>query len=229
MNQKEKFWLDELIKVSKVLEEENINYFLDHGTLLGAVRERGFIPWDNDIDIGVVNFDVIKQFSDLKILVNRFFKLGFICKYFGDTLFLFKNEIEFGIKFYKKNNNNYTGIFVNYNKFNIYSFLYLVANYRFYDKVNFLSKIKNIIYSSILIKLLLKPFDGFFLNKSNLDFVYLSVSKKFFDKLTLIKFYSEKFPAPKNTEQYLSFKYGKTWNQPKKNYNYLTDDGAIVF
>ena len=37
--------------VTKVLEENDLEYFISFGTLLGAVRHGGMIPWDTDVDI----------------------------------------------------------------------------------------------------------------------------------------------------------------------------------
>lgn len=43
--------LDIMTYIDKVCRENNLKYFLAYGTLIGAVRHRGFIPWDDDIDI----------------------------------------------------------------------------------------------------------------------------------------------------------------------------------
>ncbi len=51
--ERQKTLLDMMKKVALFLKEHNIRYSLCAGTLIGAVRHNGFIPWDDDIDIMV--------------------------------------------------------------------------------------------------------------------------------------------------------------------------------
>lgn len=51
----------EMIKViDNIFKENNIKYILIGGSVLGAIRHKGFIPWDDDMDIGIFRYDFSK-------------------------------------------------------------------------------------------------------------------------------------------------------------------------
>ena len=62
-----------LFLVKEIIEELNIPYWIDYGTLLGAIRENGFIEHDYDIDIGLFESD-LSPLLEKKLILNGFKK-----------------------------------------------------------------------------------------------------------------------------------------------------------
>ena len=57
MNEVQEKELGVLVEVLKVLKKHNLRYFAIGGTCIGAIRHKGFIPWDDDIDIAMPRKD----------------------------------------------------------------------------------------------------------------------------------------------------------------------------
>lgn len=66
--------LEILGEIDRLCELHGIRYFADSGTLLGAVRHGGFIPWDDDIDLAMLrrDYDRFRKIAE-KELDGRFF------------------------------------------------------------------------------------------------------------------------------------------------------------
>lgn len=113
--------VDILREVHKLCEKHGLKYFLDAGTLLGAVRHKGFIPWDDDVDIGMLREDY-NRFLEIakKELPKHLFLQTFEtdkyydvypvpCKIrYNDTIFLEGDRKEDN---YKMNNGVYIDVF----------------------------------------------------------------------------------------------------------------------
>ena len=132
-----------IFNLDKIFKQLNIEYFIISGTLLGSYRHSGLMPWDDDIDIGIMDqYDIILQ-SDIfqKLLQQNNMK---ITKYkeisFGYKIFLNNNEfpfIDIFIYEYEKNNPNKIVFKYDYPKItwpNEYFYkteLYPLKNYKF--------------------------------------------------------------------------------------------------
>lgn len=69
--------LNILIEFSKFCDSNNLRYYLACGTLIGAIRHKGFIPWDDDIDVYMPRPDyerfikIFQNKGNFKIQSNR--------------------------------------------------------------------------------------------------------------------------------------------------------------
>ncbi len=70
--QLKKIQLEILDVVTQFCDANGIRYWLDSGTLLGAIRHKGYIPWDDDIDIGMLREDYERFLSTFNNSNNRY-------------------------------------------------------------------------------------------------------------------------------------------------------------
>ena len=49
-----------MIFFDNVCRKYDLEYWMDYGTLLGAIRHEGFVPWDDDLDVGMMRADILK-------------------------------------------------------------------------------------------------------------------------------------------------------------------------
>ena len=66
----------QLLKIiDDICRKEGIRYFLAYGTLIGAVREKGFVPWDQDIDLIMLreDYDLFNRVANEYLCQDKYF------------------------------------------------------------------------------------------------------------------------------------------------------------
>ncbi len=86
---RKKIWnklMELLVELDRICKKHSIKYFADSGTLIGAARHKGFIPWDDDIDVTMLrpDYEIFRQVANKEL--RKPFKL--INAYTGDNFFL---------------------------------------------------------------------------------------------------------------------------------------------
>ena len=66
LEERKKIQLEMLVEIDKFCREHNIKYMLAFGTLLGAIRHKGYIPWDDDVDISMPLEDMLRFKKEFK-------------------------------------------------------------------------------------------------------------------------------------------------------------------
>jgi len=219
----------EAVKVLKevkiCLDGAGVEYWLDQGSLLGAIRDKDFIPWDTDIDIGAM----YSGFNKIVQKISEFQRRGFLVRISDFKIHLRKNDVSVNIVLYRISREEawlcwqmdglkYTYLIMSLvnvlshghlykNKFSLERIIYLAAPY-------FL----RIFFRRILYRIW-ESLGG--------KYLILRTPKTYYERLDTVLFHNMEISVPSPIEGYLAYKYGRNWREVNRNWNFRRQDGSV--
>ncbi|MHA1372428.1 MAG: LicD family protein [Promethearchaeota archaeon] len=225
----EKEWVRSLSEVKEILDRGNIKYWLDEGTLLGAVRDSKFIFNDTDIDFGMVSNEAKKVIKKITEIEKRGYK---VCVT-DSSIYLSRDVVKIGIGFYRIENDKAWILFLKKNpKMNfILKYFDRIADRAHYrDFHRGLPALEMLLY-----KLMPKSLDyvvrkilfGICHIFGQRDYAMV-LPKSTIEKFKIITFYGMQFAIPDLPQEYLRLIYGENWKIPNPDWKW-SDVKAIDY
>jgi len=216
----------DLQKFKNFCDKHKIKFWLDWGTLLGAVRSGEFIPWEQDIDLGFYKQDLTKVVKHKKTLEKLGFRLykkpegyALIHKGLTSKIDLGTYNIKNGFAYQTCDDYNRIGEFCDALQF-ILSLEDPEFKYETILSINTLSLLVKVTKYLPLRKTLLNMTKSIKQNVGIKKIVTIRNESKYFDSFDTVMFYGQKFRVPNNTQKYLESIYGRSWETPK---NWIKD------
>ncbi|MBT8442557.1 MAG: LicD family protein [Gammaproteobacteria bacterium] len=226
--------------INTIFDRHDVMVWLDCGTLLGAVREKDFIAWDNDIDLAIWSEDLIER--DMEKVWRDLHRHRFNVYLLQDKLILERDNIPVNASiYYRDGDDARRAVYPLHEKFlsKAVRALWWVA-----AAENQASSVRPAwpLHPVSLSKRLLVGLMGAVPNRVRQKIQGLAyraclaagcsrvdwrVPARFFDDFRLVHFSGDDWSIPEQSVDYLRFRYGDDWDTPKQNFSSIRDDGAI--
>jgi len=215
------------VETIKLLNNNNVSYWVCNGTLLGLIRDKQLIPWDHDIDIAIFRKDISKT-TIMNLMMSNGYKIkdqGFELDY---ITFSKRGGRDVDFNFYNllpKSNLVYAHV-ANFPRRNLTSILDTIAKLKTYKGKSVY--IEKLLYYSLnffqntLVKLLKKSGKYFvavaYTTPANLliQFDYIEIS-------------GIKIRMPSKYGSFLEYTYGSDWKVPNKDFSWSADSPSSIF
>lgn len=215
-------WVKELSEAKKIFDQAGIKYWLDMGTILGALRNGELISWDNDIDFSCEITEAPKVFAAIPEFVKRGYKVVVTD---SEIYFNTSGHISIGMAFYRITNDKIWIIWLEkHSKLSFVTryFKRVAERIMYRDYHHELPKLERWLYQTVpqkwswsIRKLLLDVCLWF--GGRNYVMVF---PRDMVDQLETITLCGMNFNVPSPVEEYVSMIYGQGWKVPDKKWQW---------
>lgn len=232
-----------IIDVMKVSKTNDVQCWLNYGALLGVVRENRLLPWNNDAQLCCwYETNISYKFKRITKELN---KMGYHAIYYSTigAISIRQKGVAVHITCYWQDGDYAVRPhespsdfgFAPFSSIIFYWLATLMGAYpgglarfnRLPLSMNELVKIILVSIYRVIPNFLRKRLFLFFINCSKLFggvFQKTAIPMKYFDSFILRDFYDHSVYIPNNSEQLLSYIYGKDWKVPKDNWSFYSDE-----
>jgi len=211
-----------LLEFDRICKKHKLKYWLDFGTLLGAVRHKGFIPWDDDLDVSMPREDYNKLLNIAQDELNQDY--FFQNKNTDKNFFLYFSKIRDNNSFFVENHeseeeiNYHRGIYIDIFPVNyIQSNIFIRATYSLLKKTIKLFSNRYINFGFIarplikITKLFHKDENPLVVRGGEMMTEELNIDKNSIFPLAKLEFENYVFNVPNDLDKYLQLFYGRSY------------------
>ncbi len=222
-----------LLLADQILTKHKLLYWLDSGTLLGAIRNGELLPWEHDIDLSLWRSDVSEELEET--IANEFEEKGYVILRTPHYTTIMGESIWLDLCYYTvKDNTAYIPVYVANSKSSLFlHHIREIAKYtEFYRKSEGVRGARTSLLHLMCSLLLAMPSiirqrimsaSEYWLGKIGYNTWVVPVG--YFKQFRQIELCGVKFNIPLMAEGYLAWRYGLTWRKPNKNWDNNNDGG----